>query len=227
MYFIEEGIHRPSHARRGVQYGPLIPLTVGGVARCFHMAGIFIFARKIVTALVGNVCRTTKLSDVLGLGLLSRPIKSSCFYQSFGLLSDFRSRCTLSWPPSPSECTGERKTFNAVVYIDRWSPFNARRHHRSTLGHGACRMPTEWSAPPVGNEGGNKTHAALRSILRLRSRGSTRWNGGRNQLQWRRRCIPCKDGFIQWLHVTRGATLFVGSIMGHFNNNMALRHGRF
>jgi hypothetical protein len=69
--------------------------------------------------------------------------------------------------------------------------------------------------------------AALRSILRLRSRGGMGWNGGRNHLQWRHGCIPCKDGIIHWLHVNGGATLFNSSSMGHFNNDIALRQGHF
>jgi hypothetical protein len=74
---------------------------------------------------------------------------------------------------------------------------------------------------------GNRTQAALRSILRLRSRGGMGWNGGRNHLQWRRGCIPCKDGFMHWLHMTGGATLFSSSSMGRFNNDIALWQGHF
>jgi hypothetical protein len=67
------------------------------------------------------------------------------------------------------------------------------------------------------------TQAALRSILRLRIRGGTGWNGGRNHLQWRCGCILCKDGFMHSLHVTGGATLFSSSSMGRFNNDIAPR----
>jgi hypothetical protein len=108
-----------------------------------------------------------------------------------------------------------------------WSRFNVTRKHRSTWAHRSCGLPRQCLAPQVGNEGGNRTQAALRSILRLRSRGGTGWNGGRSHLQGRHGCIPCKDSFMHWLHVTRGATLFSSSSMRCFNNDIALRQGRF
>jgi hypothetical protein len=164
---------------------------------------------------------TSKLYEFLSLRfVLSR---SSGAFNLLGLLCDISSRPILSWTPSPSTCTNGRKMLIAIVYVVRWSPFNVMRKHWSTWAHRSCGLPRQCLAPQVGNEGGNKTQAALRSILRLRSCGGTRWNGGRNHLQ----CIPCKDGFMHWLHVTGGATLFSSSSMGHFNNDIALWQGQF
>jgi hypothetical protein len=143
------------------------------------------------------------------------------------LLRDISSRPILSWTPNPSKCTNGRKTLIAIVCVVRWSPFNVTRKHRSTWAHRSCGLPRQCLAPQVGNEGGNRTQAALRSILRLRSHGGTGWNGRGNHLQGRHGYILCKDGFMHWLHVTGGATLFNSSSMGHFNNDIALRQGHF
>jgi hypothetical protein len=101
------------------------------------------------------------------------------------------------------------------------------REHRSTWAQRSCGLPRQCLAPQVGNAGGNKTQADLKSSFRLQSRGGMGWNGRGNYLQGRRGCIPCKDGFMHWLHVTGGATLFSSSSMGCFNNDIALRQGRF
>jgi hypothetical protein len=167
---------------------------------------------------------SASLSSLSHRFVLSR---SSGAFNSLGLLRDISSKPILSWTPSPSKYTNGKKKLIAIVYVVRWSPFNVTRKHRSTWAHRNCGLPRQCLAPQVGNEWGNRTQAALRSILRLRSCGGTGWNGGTNHLQWRRGCIPYKDGFMHWLHVIGGATLFNSSSMGRFNNDIALRQGHF
>ena len=165
-------------------------------------------------------------NSMMFLILVFFPIRASPMASVVCLLCDICSRPILSWPPSLSKCTEGRKTFNAIVCIDHWSPFNTTRHHRSTLAYRSCRLPRQYFAPQFGNEGGNKTQAVMKSILRLQSHGDMGWNGGGNHLQWRHGCILCKDGFIHWLHVIVGVSLFNSSSMGCFNNDIALRQGR-
>jgi hypothetical protein len=168
---------------------------------------------------------TTKLCERPGLRfVLSR---TSGAFNSFGLLRDTSSRPIFSWTPSPSKYTNGRRMLIAIVCVVRWSPFNVTEEHLSTRAHKSCRLPSQCLAPQVGDEGGNRTQADLRSNLRLRSRGGMGRNSKGNRLQGRRGYIPCKDGFMHWLHVAGGAALFSSSSMGRFNNDIALQQSHF
>ena len=141
---------------------------------------------------------------------------TSRIFNLFGLLRDTSSR------PSPSKCMNGMRTLIAIVCVVCWSPFNVMGEHRSTWIHKSCKLPSQCLAPQVGNEARNKTEVDLRRNLRLRSRGSMGRKDGGNRLQGRCGNIPCKDGFMHWLHVIRGAALFNSTSMGCFNNDIAL-----
>jgi hypothetical protein len=81
--------------------------------------------------------------------------------------------------PSSLKCTyGMQMPFDIVCGV-RWSPFNVKREHWSTLTRHTCGLRSKCVAHQIGNKGGNITQAEIRWVLGLLLRGSMgRIDGG-------------------------------------------------